>query len=110
MKTIFFLHFFKSQMQNWKHRISYTQEQHTNINSFVYAGIAVYVDVTEALTVAQYRNALSCPLNVPDQLGRAPWNDQVDQLVESAQILNFFTCAHLNKATFAYHRICDLIL
>lgn len=76
--------------------MNYTQEPHTNINSFVYAGFAVYIDVAHALAVAQYRNTLGCPLDVPDQLGRAPWNDQVNQLVQSAQILNFFTCAHLH--------------
>lgn len=59
----------------------HTQEPHTNINSFVYAGFVVYVDMTDALAVAQYRNTLSCPLDVADELGRAPWNDQVDQLV-----------------------------
>lgn len=57
------------QIHSCKHRISETQEQHTNTDSFVYAGIAVYVDVADALTVAQDRNALSCPLDVPDQLG-----------------------------------------
>lgn len=75
---------------------SHTREPHTNINSFVYAGVVVNVDMTDALAVAQHRNTLSRPLDGPDQLGRAPWNDQVDQLVEPAQILDFFTCAHLH--------------
>lgn len=56
--------------QNWiQQQKSYTHEPHTNINSFVYAGFVVYVDVADALAVAQYRNTLSCPLDVPDQLG-----------------------------------------
>lgn len=70
------------------------------MKSLVNAGITVDVDVTDALTVAQNRNALGCPLDFPDQLRRAPWNDQVNHLVQSAQILNFLTCAHLQHKFF----------
>ena len=77
---------------------SYPQEPRTNINGFVYAGFTVYVNMTDTLTVAQHRDPFRCPLDVPDKLRRAPWNDQVDHLVQSAQVLNFFTCAHLHKA------------
>lgn len=52
-----------------KLRNNYKEETHTNINSFVYAGFIVYVDMTDALTVTQNRNPLSCPLDVLDQLG-----------------------------------------
>lgn len=57
----------QKQDQDWQQKKQ--NKTHTNINSFVYAGFAVYVDVTDAFTVAQDRNALSCLLNVPDQLG-----------------------------------------
>lgn len=70
---------------------------HTNINGFVYAGFTIDVNVTDTLTVAQHRNALSRPLNVSDQLRRTPRNDQVDNFVQLAQILDFFTCAHLHS-------------
>lgn len=73
-----------------------SQKAHTDVYSFVYAGVIVYVDVTDALAVAQNRNSLGRPLDFPNELGRTPWDDQVDQLVQSAQILHFFTCAHLH--------------
>lgn len=41
----------------------------TNLDDFVRAGICIYVDVTDSLTVTQHRNALGRPLNVPHQLG-----------------------------------------
>lgn len=68
----------------------------TDVDSFVDAGLAVDVDVTDALAVAQHRDALSRPLNVSDQLGRAPRDDQVDHLVQFAEILHVFACAHLD--------------
>lgn len=80
-----------------KHKTSREEKWHTNTKSFVYARFTVNVDVADAFTVAQDRNTLSCPLNVPDQLGWAPWNDQVNHLVQSAQILHFLAGAHLHK-------------
>ncbi|TNN33464.1 hypothetical protein EYF80_056370 [Liparis tanakae] len=63
------------------------------------------VDVADALAVAQDRDALRRPLDVPDQLGRAPRDDQVDQLVQAAQILHLLPGAHLHQDIVLNHRI-----
>lgn len=81
---------------------------HTNTNGFVNAGFTVYVNMADALAVSQNRNSFGCRLNISDQLRWASWNDQVDQLIQSAKIFNFFTCAHLQKADFVheYLKLC----
>lgn len=47
----------------------------TNFYDFVYAGLMVDIDMADALTVTQYRNAFSSPLNISDQLRRTTGND-----------------------------------
>lgn len=67
----------------------------TNLDDFVYTGICINIDMADSLTVTQHWNALGCPLNVSHQLGRTSWDNQINHLVQSAQILHFLTGAHL---------------
>lgn len=67
----------------------------TDFDDFVHTGFPVDVDVADPLAVAQHRNALRGPLDVPDQLGGSSRDNQVDHLVQSAQILHILTSAHL---------------
>lgn len=67
----------------------------TNLDDFVNTGICIDVDVADSLTVTQHWNALGCPLNVSHQLGRTSWDNQINHLVQSAQILHLLTSAHL---------------
>lgn len=41
----------------------------TDFDDFINAGVCVDIDVADSLTVAEHRDALGCPLNVPHQLG-----------------------------------------
>lgn len=47
----------------------------TNFDNFVYAGLMVDIDMADALTVTQHRNAFSSPLDISDQLRRTTGND-----------------------------------
>lgn len=67
----------------------------TNFDDFVNAGFCIDVDVADSLAVSEHWDALSRPLNVPHQLGWTSRDDQVDHLVQSAQILHLLTSAHL---------------
>lgn len=67
----------------------------TNFDDFVNAGFCIDVDVADSFAVSEHRDALSRPLNVPHQLGWTSRDDQVDHLVQSAQILHLLTSAHL---------------
>lgn len=67
----------------------------TNFDDFVNTGFCIDVDVADSFTVSEHWDALSRPLNVPHQLGWTSRDDQVDHLVQSAQILHLLTSAHL---------------
>lgn len=67
----------------------------TNFDDFVDAGVCIDVDVADSFAVTEHRDALGRPLNFPHQLGRTSGDDQIDQLVQSAQILHLLTSAHL---------------
>lgn len=67
----------------------------TNLDHFVHAGVCVHVDVADSFAVAQHRDALGSPLDVPHQLGRTSGDDQVNELVQSAQVLHLLAAAHL---------------
>lgn len=67
----------------------------TNFDDFVNAGFCIDVDVADTLAVTQHRDALGRPLNVPHQLRRTSGDNQVDHLVQTAQILHLLTSAHL---------------
>lgn len=81
------------------------QKSHTHTNGFVNAGFTVYINMADSLAVSQNRNSFGCCLNISDQLRWASWYDQVDQLVQSAKVLNFFSCAHLQKGDFAHENL-----
>lgn len=76
----------------------------TDFEGFVNTGLMVHVYMADPLTVTKNRNALSCSLNISDQLRRATGNDQVDHLLQTTQILHIFTCAYLNTQG----SICDI--
>lgn len=71
----------------------------TNFDDFIDAGVCIDIDVADSLTVAEHRDALGRPLNVPHQLGGTSRDNQVDHLVQSAQILHLLASAHLVPET-----------
>lgn len=81
----------------------------TNFDDFFNAGFVVNIDVTDALAVAEHRNALSSTLDIPDQLRRATGNYQINHFLQTTQILHLFSCAHLQQVAthFTFQKITD---
>lgn len=73
--------------ENWHDR--------TYLDDFINVSLCIDIDVADSLAVTQHRDAFGRPLNISNQLGGTSRNDQVDDLVQLAQILHLLTSAHL---------------
>lgn len=67
----------------------------TEFDDFINVSLCIDIDVADPLTVTEHRDAFGRPLNIANQLGGTSRNNQVDYLVQAAEILHLFTSAHL---------------
>lgn len=75
----------------------------TNFDNFIYACLMVDIDMANALTVTQHRNAFSSPLDISNELRWTPGNDEIDHLLQATQVFHLLTCAYL-QYTIQIHK------
>lgn len=71
----------------------------TEFDDFINVSLCIDIDVADSLTVTEHRDAFGRPLNIANQLGGTSRYNQVDYLVQAAEILHLFTSAHLATYT-----------
>lgn len=82
-------------------KFNYTQEIWATLSQLTYscdllnAGICVHIHVTDPFAVSHHWDSFSSFLDIPDQLWWTSWNDEIYQLIQTAEIFYFLSGVHL---------------